>query len=90
MGGYRLPVPVNQPEPHNKYALFRQLIILFTYGTLSAVLKLKHITNQNLIDDNTKPLARAGRKAYRVFKDSRVAEISKRYSVPAFFMRTGG
>jgi hypothetical protein len=38
------------------------------------------------ISDNTKPFARMGRKAYRVLKDSRVAEISKNISAARFFV----
>jgi hypothetical protein len=42
--------------------------------------------NQQQIDDNTKPSARVGRKAYGSQGDSRVAEISNDISGPGFFI----
>lgn len=51
----------------------RQCYIL-DLGTLNASLKLKP---QQVIDDNTKPLARVGRKAQGSPRDSRAAEISE-------------
>jgi hypothetical protein len=43
---------------------------------------------RSVVDDNTKPFARMGRKAYGSYRDSRATEISRNVRSRLFCVRT--